>query len=304
MKNDIHRLLREHGPLTGARLQELSGMEIFSLWQSCRLDPEVILRTTASRFLRLDRGVPGFARLSPSIRREFQTYTIVGPVGREGEVEERAAGLRKETGRISRGKLELARKAVEEAVGNLPAAAGKTARERFCFLIAGDITYEMAHAVPRAEVSTGWTVRGSDLDIVAIGDDRAGEDIYALLDQSLHDRKYYYLAHPDWREEIDYIVKPLSRFRRQLAFRSFPDMVACKVAREGRYLYGSLDMAGRIGRLLADQSIPERLDRMEDTARRNRERAERYLLALRKGELPDRYSNLFYTTEERMEDLA
>jgi hypothetical protein len=161
----------------------------------------------------------------------------------------------------------------------------------------------MAHSVPRPEVSTGWTVKGSDLDIVAIGEDELGAEVFSRLDKSLHDRKYFYLAHPDWREELDYIVKPLSHFRGQLEFESFQDMVACKIVREAHFLYGSLPLLEKINHLLADRAIPARLDRLEETAIRNRDRAERQLLSLPEGELTDEFRALFYTIEERMEDL-
>jgi len=53
-------------------------MDVFSLWQACMRSTAIRLQTTGQRFLRLDRSVQGYARLSPSIRREFLTYMLVG----------------------------------------------------------------------------------------------------------------------------------------------------------------------------------------------------------------------------------
>ncbi len=47
------------------------------------MPPACWLRRTGRRYMRLDSAVEGYARLSPSIRREFLTYTLVGLAGQE-----------------------------------------------------------------------------------------------------------------------------------------------------------------------------------------------------------------------------
>src|SRR5665811_1909286 len=97
--------------------------------------------------------------------------------------------------------------------------------------------YQMAHDVPRPERSTGKMVRGSDLDVVVIVDDRAPEVLVKALDDAIYQQKYRYLINPSVREEIDYIVKRLDRLREQAEFDTFKKMVACKILQEGVLLY-------------------------------------------------------------------
>ena len=77
----VKGLVAERGPLTGAELQSALGSDMFRLWKVCMTDPALELRRVGRRYVRLDRTIEGFARLSPSILREFMTYTVVGACG-------------------------------------------------------------------------------------------------------------------------------------------------------------------------------------------------------------------------------
>jgi hypothetical protein len=86
----IADILAGSGPLTGAELAAAGGFtDVLGLWRACHA-PGLLLRRTGRRYLRLDSGVEGYARLSPSIRREFLTYSLVGLEGQEAAVEARA----------------------------------------------------------------------------------------------------------------------------------------------------------------------------------------------------------------------
>ena len=78
MPERIIDLLERTGPLTGAEIHKALGGEMFALWKACMLSPRLAIRRVGRRYLRLDRRVDGYARLSPSILREFLTYTVVG----------------------------------------------------------------------------------------------------------------------------------------------------------------------------------------------------------------------------------
>lgn len=65
MESEILTALQRHGPLTGAELVEVTRLDVFRAWQWCRRSPQVRFAGAGTRFLRLDRAVPGFARLSP-----------------------------------------------------------------------------------------------------------------------------------------------------------------------------------------------------------------------------------------------
>lgn len=288
--------LREHGPLTGSELLDKVDLEPLDLWRFCTTSPRVLAWVSGRRFLRLDRAVSGYARLSPSIRREFLTYTLLDLTSMRPRLEERAAALTAETRRISEAKRRLAAHTVAAVVESL--AARNVVRERACFVLAGDITYGMAHRVPRPEHSTGKLVRGSDLDIVIVTDDDFDPAVRETLDDAIYQKKHFLLISPSYREEIDYLIKDLATVRRQVAFDTFEHMVACKILAEGELLHGSTDLFSSIRRMLAQQEIPLKLDAMEAEATRNRVEAERTLSQVGREQGDSRFLNLFYTSDE------
>ena len=186
---------------------------------------------------------------------------------------------------------------IVSSLGERELILGKT-----CFILAGDITYEMAHSVLRPEVSTGKMVRGSDLDLIVVTDNTIPESVLTDLDEAIHTKKYYLLTHPAYQEEIDYIIKPLSRIEEQLSFDTFEAMVACKILREGVFLHGSSALFQTIKNLLEKSQIPEKLELQEKRARVFRQSAEECLQNLTSPPGESEYSNLFFTREERLED--
>ncbi len=293
--------LRASGPLTGGELAERTRIDLFTLWRTCRNSPRVCSRLSGRRFLRLDRSIPGYARLSPSIGREFATYTVVGAADDSARAGDRAAALEAEIAAISREKQELARETIGSVLGSLP--AGGEIIERSCFIIAGDIVHAMAHRAPRPERSTGKPVRGSDLDIVAVTEDGFDPEVIAGLDRAIHDRKHLLLVHPRYREEIDYLIKPLSRVRRQLEFDTFEGMVAAKILHEGEFLAGSPRVFGFVKELLKEKGIPERIAGLTARARLTRQEAEERLLALPSELEAGEDRDLFRTREESLEGM-
>jgi len=117
---EIVKMLRETGPQTGWQLLEQTHMEALPLWQLCRQTPEVRFECIGKRFVRLDRAVEGYARLSPSIRREFLTYTILGLESQTAAIDTKALQLRQEIRKISQAKRDLAREAMADIVESLP----------------------------------------------------------------------------------------------------------------------------------------------------------------------------------------
>ena len=295
-EREILEILERDGPQTGAELMERTRMEPLALWRLCRGCPEIRFETIGARYLRLDRAVEGFARLSPSIRREFLTYTLLGLAHSPAPLEERAARLRQEIADISRYKFDLARETMESVVSDLP--EGEIVRSGACFIIAGDVTYGMSHTVPRPESSTGKMVRGSDLDIIVIGTDDLPESALKALDGAVYRRKHYLLVHPEHREEIDYVIKRLSKVREQLKFDTLKSMVACKIMLEGQYLLGSEEVFRSVKDLVDQHGIPARLAQLEARAVEARALAEKSLLEPASDSSEGDYRNLFYTSEE------
>jgi hypothetical protein len=291
----IAHILRESGPLTGAELLERSSLEVLELWRLCLAAPGLSKRIVGRRFLRLDRAIDGYARLSPSIRREFLTYTVLGLSSAVDALEEKAGRLAEDISRISAAKRRLAKEAMTSATRTLRNEA--EVLEQICFILAGDITYDMAHRVPRPEHSTGKMVRGSDLDVVVIVRDGAPPSFAEELDAAIYQKKHFYLISPSYREEIDYLIKRVSAVRRQVAFDSFEAMVACKIMVEGELLHGSPELHREIWELLKRERIPDRLAELEARATRQRGAAEESLRDERAQDAAG-YLNLFYTTEE------
>jgi hypothetical protein len=293
---EIVKILRETGPLTGWQLLEQTGMEALPLWQICQKTPEIRSECAGKRYLRLDRNVEGFARLSPSIRREFLTYTIHGLEDQAANITAKARLLSQEVQQISRAKYDLAKESMLSVVVSLP--GWENIKERVCFVIAGDVTYGMAHAVPRPEVSTGKMVRGSDLDIVVIAENDVPKDALNDLDQAIYRKKHYLLVHPNYQEEIDYLVKDIAKVHEQLAFDSFQHMIASKIIHEGELLCGSSAVFEKIKSMVEDMNVPAKIAAMERHAAEYREQAEISLLQADASRADAPFLNLFYTREE------
>lgn len=290
-------ILARSGPLTGAELAATAGCaDVLELWRACHA-PGLVLLRTGRRYMRLDSAVAGYARLSPSIRREFLTYTLIGRDSQQTALAARAADLERTIAAISREKIDLARESICMAIAELPDET-RILRD-VAFLIAGDVTYQMAHRVPRPEKSSGQMVRGSDLDVIVVAADALPDDVAQALDGAIYRQKHYLLTHPDLHEEIDYVLKPLAKVREQLAFDRFEHMVACKILCECRLLYGSPFLFDEIVRLVDASDVRARLDAMQAAAAAERETAERTLLdpaaVAASGQNP---LDLFYTREE------
>lgn len=293
----IADILARRGPLTGAELAAAGGFpDILELWRACH-GPGLRLRRVGCRYMRLDSAVEGYARLSPSIRREFLTYTLVGLEDQSDRIEIRADALEKSIADISRAKLDLARDSVCMALAALPDES--LLLRNAAFMIAGDITYQMAHRVPRPERSSGQMVRGSDLDIIIVTTDSLPEAAAQALDAAIYRQKHYLLTHPDHREEIDYILKPLARVREQLAFDRFEHMVACKILCECQLLYGSPFLFDELMKLVDASGVRQKLDALQTAAGTERKTAEQILLD--SAACGQNHLHLFYTREESEE---
>jgi hypothetical protein len=300
MEDTIVSLLAERGPLTGAEMRGILGNDGFAQWKACMCSEKLEVRRVGRRYLRLDQRVEGYARLSPSILREFLTYSVAGLRDDQATLEAKTGELAARIKEISAAKLKLARRIMGEIGARLVENKGGP-EERFCVLLAGDIVYEMAHDAQRPERSTGQMVCGSDLDLVVIMDDAAPPELANQLDEAIHQSKHRHLTHPTYREEIDYVIKPLSRMVEQAAFDGFKSMVSCKILDEAVLLYGSPVVYDAAKGLLVERGIAPRLAAMEEAAVRTREQAEKQLLSGHESGLGDAELYLFFTSEESPE---
>ncbi len=281
-----YKILAEKGPLTGRELYELAGFDIFELWRKCSTSKVLLIENAGRRYLRFDRGVEGYARLSPAIQREFMTYSVIGLKKDAAKVAQKARELDAGIKKISQRKFKLAKSVIAEM-------ALKLQIKNVCFVIGGDVAVEMAHDNPRPERSTGELVAGSDLDIIVI---TANDFQHSKkLDKVIYETKATLLKHR--REEIDYIIKSLSKVAEQAKFGTFEHIVACKIMNEAKFLYGSKGIYRKMLQILKENSVPQKLKELEKIAIKKREEAEKYLL--QKGKISEEECfKLFTTTEE------
>ncbi len=299
MEKQILSLLEKTGPLLGSELWNRLGGDGLLLWRSCRLSEQLVIRTLGTQYLRLDRRIPGFARLSPSIFREFLTYSVVGPSGQEKAVQEKCRESETHIEGVSRSKLDLAYLTMSALADRVDSET--PLKEEVCFIIAGDIVYNMAHDVPRPERSTGKLVNGSDMDVVVIVPDDFPEKRMKRLDDAIFQEKYRLLITPHVREEIDYVVKRTSRVREQVRFDTFRHKLACKIIHEGTLLCGSEDLFLETKMLLRNSGAAEELLAMERQARVFRKDAEAYLLREDPEKVREESLFLFYPADESEE---
>ncbi len=299
IETEIISLIENRGPLKGSEILESTGGDGLILWRTCNLSDKLTVRTIGTRYLRLDRAVEGFARLSPSILREFLTFSVIGIRGDSEPVEKRAHALVSHIEEVGKAKLDLAYSVV---YGLLSWFEGEWAQENeLCFIIGGDIVYNMAHDVPRPERSTGKMVTGSDMDIVVVVDDGFPDDMMKRLDDAIYREKYRLLMTPHIKEEIDYIVKNLDRVREQVCFKTFKHMVACKILHEGGLLFGSERLFSIIKAMLRENGVVRKLFDLDRRARIFRRDAETFLLQEDLKKIAEEKSCLFYPTEESEE---
>lgn len=295
----VLRTVSFRGPLTGSQLHDALGAGGLPLWQACVTDPRLAHRVIGRRYVRLDIKLDGYVRLSPSILREFLTYTVVGPSDDPDALDAAADALADHIEQVSRRKLYTARRIMDDITRSF--LADPELAEHFCVAIAGDIVYGMAHDVLRPERSTGILVQGSDLDIVVLVGDDAPEGLATALDEAIYAKKYFYLRNPGFREELDYIVKPVETLRAQSAMTGFHDMVACKVWRESRLLCGDEGVFRAGKQVLEAAGVGDRLDALAREAATARAAHQQRLLTLPIDALHGDDLGLFYTAEESAE---
>jgi len=298
LEDRIAELIQAEGPLTGAEIQKLTKGDSLAIWQACRASTRLDLRTLGQRYLRLDRKVEGYARLSPSILREFMTYSVTGLAGDPRSLDQRVRELAANIERISQAKYDLANEFIQ---GIRSQIGGAWPEDQVCIILAGDIVYRMAHEVPRPERSTGKLVRGSDIDLVVVLADEVPDAVAKQIDDAIYKSKYRALITPSIREEIDYVVKTMARVHEQVRFDTFKRMVACKILNEGVLLHGNRSMFDGIKLLLRDQGVMQKLEDLERQARVSREMGLEYLLHCGAGKMRSEERVLFYSAEESEE---
>ncbi len=296
--DSIIELLETHGPLTGKELHEKSVIEPFKLWKRCNQSASIVTQTIGTQYLRLSKSVSGYARLSPSILREFYNYAVIGLKTQTKEIKAKAKQLEQSVNEISKAKKEIAKDIIKKIVDSQ--SERKAIIENACFMISGDVVYNMSHLEPRPESSTGKMVNGSDLDIVVIYKDLP-EEIIEKLDMAIYEQKAFLLMNPGYREEIDYVIKNVLKVEKDLKFIDFNSMVASKILDEGKFLLGSALLFSEVKKMIDYSGVPGKLFSLKERALIERENAREILLAFDDADIDTETMHLFYTNEETEE---
>jgi ferredoxin-NADP reductase len=105
-------------------------------------------------------------------------------------------------------------------------------------------------------------------------------------------------VHPNYQEEIDYVVKDISKVREQLVFDSFQYMIAGKILHESAFLCGSAPVFEKIKGMVEEFEVSRKLASLEKIAEEERKQAENSLLQSDAENVDASILHLFYTREE------
>ncbi len=289
LETEILEILDNQNSVLGVEIAEVLDNRYFEIWRTCHNSAKIYSTPFGHYYLRIDKKIEGLARLSPSILRDFLTYTRISTLANFEQAVDDAKNSRQEHVRISDEKRDIAKQIISETLS-------PQILERTGILIAGDVCRNMAHLVPRPERSTGKMVRGSDIDLIFVieHDDGLKDEIEGIITEA----KAIYLQHPALREELDFVVNTLDHYREASSFKGVPNMISCKAALEGQHLAGSKAILQQSTDILLRAQIPRKVIKLTETAFSDRLRA---MERLRKD--PDviglpRERRLFYYSDE------
>lgn len=294
----ITAFLSEHGPMIGKQLAErLPDIPMLALWQACYQSRTLHVSHFASYYLRFDITRDDQVRLSPSILRDFLSFSLFGLPGQRDQMIERQGTLSNMHREISREKIGLAQQVMKSLFLKLP----REVRSSMCAFIAGDLAYFLAHNEPREHSASGEMVKGSDIDIVIILSDELPDDIRRQIDTDMIALKNYYLKHPDYRHEIDFITKRKSTMERQFHYTDIHEKIASKIAYESMFLGGSLTLYMEVRDAMVSTGVDRLIERDFDHALKDRKNAMQKLLLVSSDEIDEETRSLFYFSQERVE---
>lgn len=297
LREAISEILSEHGPMLGKELEErLPDAENLKLWQACFTSEHLQISQFSRYYLRFDITRKDFIRLSPSILRDFMSFTLISHSGQRDKVAERLVHLSNEHREISRWKTGLARNVLADIFSDL----GYEKTAKVCAFIAGDLAYFLGHNEPREIEALGEIVKGSDLDIIIVHDGLSDQDVSQIEDRMLA-AKNYLLRSSVLRQELDFIVKPISRMFDQFAYKTIQQKIASKIVYESLFMGGSVSLYSSIMEELRHRGVQDKILRDFDKGLADRSEAISQLLRTNPEELDANARSLFYFSQERIE---
>ena len=297
----IRALLSERGPMIGKELlAALGDVNSMIVWKICRGSPRFRLKNSARYYLRYDITRENQLRLSPSILRNFMSFTLVHLANQSVRAVERSILLSNLHRVISLKKLQFAR----QAILSLKPETRAVLQEHACAFIAGDISYFLAHDEPRRVNDTDFMVKGSDIDIVFVHTPQVSADFVKSAEEEFTKIKFKYLKDPAITQEIDFIFKPISKMIDQLSYNSIAEKIASKILYESSYLFGSLEMYDAMTKQLKLHGTETKIDRDFETALSERQETIRKIYQFTDAQVlakDPEVKSLFYFSQERLE---
>jgi len=125
--------IAENGPQLGKELAlALPDVPVLALWQACYRSEAFHMSHFASYYLRFDVTRDDQVRLSPSILRDFMSFTLFGLPGQREQMIERQGTLANMHREISREKIAVAQLVMKQLFVSL----GREVRSQLCAFIA------------------------------------------------------------------------------------------------------------------------------------------------------------------------
>lgn len=296
----IKAALKENGPMVGqALLDKIEGFSPIALWRICYYSRAFRIRNCARYYLRYDIKRGNELRLSPSILRDFLTFSLIYLPTQSVESVEAGTRLANQFRTISLRKLGLARRALLQLDPELQ----KTLIEHCVVFLSGDIAYYLAHDTPRKHPELGTPIRGSDLDIVCITNREADPDVIRRIESQLLTVKKLYLLTPSIREEMDFIVKPIERMLDQLSYVDIHEKIASKILYESYFLMGRVDIYDSLIKHLEISGARAKIERDFEIALIERKETISKIRALPPSDSvkDSEVASLFFASQERLE---
>lgn len=289
--------INRNGPMLGKELVEhFSGRNYLQLWQACFTCDEILISHFSRYYLRYDITREDSIRLSPSILRDFLSFTLFSTPGQREQVIDRQVTLSNHHRMVSMEKTQIARNILRQIMKKIP----RDEHHLMCAFLAGDIAYFLAHREPREVASIGEMVNGSDIDIIIVHDGLS-ESSLALIDQEMMSFKNYYMRHPDYREEVDYICKSKQTMFDQLAYQNIDQKIASKIAYEAISLAGSVELFAQIKNQVEAAGTRDLIERDFLYGLEERKQAMRILLSTNAENIDRNTESLFFFSQERVE---
>ena len=300
IETEILAILAEEGPQSGAELsKKLPHISEIAIWRACYGSSQLRVSNCARYYLRYDITRGNQLRLSPSILRDFLTFSLVYLTDQMVDIVEGGTMLANRFRTISLKKLSWAR----EALLQLDEDLQEVLYDHCVVFLSGDIAYYLAHETKRKHSQLGVEINGSDIDIVIVTNRGAPPDKIARIESQLLVTKKIYLMTPHIREELDFIVKPIDTMLGQLAYGDIHQKIASKILYESYFLMGRVDIYQTLMRHLKLSGTWDKIERDFNTALKQRKDTIAKILALPPDASTEdkEVASLFFASKERLE---